>query len=103
VLAVLETGGVVGQHGVEVGDVHVRLVPVDQRDPTRGHADVARVVGVAVHDAFLTSDEPRPRCSASSNAGQVCSEFAANPEISPLFAVREMCRAALRIEHVYRF
>src|SRR5256885_6900386 len=50
---------------VEVGHVDVRLVPVDQRDPIRGHADVARVVGVAMDDAYLTSDEPRPRCSAS--------------------------------------
>jgi hypothetical protein len=50
------------------GDVDVRLVPVDQRHPIRGHADVARAGGVAVDDACLTSDEPRPRCSASSNA-----------------------------------
>src|SRR5437763_6116023 len=63
---VVETGGVVGQHQVEVGDVDVRLVPVDQRDLIRGHAYVAKVVGVAVNDACLTSDEPRPRCSASS-------------------------------------
>ena len=56
VRAVVETRGVVGQHQVEVGDVDVRLVPVDQRDPIRGHADVARVV-VAVDDAYLTSDE----------------------------------------------
>jgi hypothetical protein len=45
----------------------MRLIPVDQRDPIRGHADVARVVGVAVDDACLTSDEARPRGSASSN------------------------------------
>jgi len=63
--AAVETGGVVGQHQVE--DVDVRLVPIDQRDPIRSHADVASVVGVAVDDAGLTSDEPRPRCSASSN------------------------------------
>ena len=31
--AVVETGSVVGQHQVEVGDVDVQLVPVDQRDP----------------------------------------------------------------------
>src|SRR5262245_17656872 len=37
----VETGGVVGQHQIEVGDVEVRRVPVDQRDPLRGHADVA--------------------------------------------------------------
>src|SRR5262249_21751676 len=42
VCAVGETGGIVGQHQVEVGDVDMRLVPVDQRDPLRGHADVAR-------------------------------------------------------------
>ena len=29
-----EAGGVVRQHQVEVGDVDVRLVPVDQRDPS---------------------------------------------------------------------
>ena len=33
---------VVGQYEVEVGDVDVRLVPVDQRDLMRGYADVAR-------------------------------------------------------------
>ena len=42
VRAVVETGGVVGQHQVEVGDVDMRLVPVDQRDPICGHADVAQ-------------------------------------------------------------
>jgi hypothetical protein len=68
VRAVVEAGGVVGQHEVEVGNVDVRLVPVDQRDLIRGHADVASVVGVAVDDACLTSGEPRPRCSTSSNA-----------------------------------
>jgi hypothetical protein len=47
------------------GDVDVRLVPVDQRDPIRGYSDVTRVIGVAVDDACLTSHEPRPRCSAS--------------------------------------
>src|SRR5262249_57163401 len=67
VRAVVETGGVVGQHQVEVGDVDVRLVPVDQRDPIHGQADVAGVVRVAVDDACPTSGEPRPRGSASSN------------------------------------
>src|SRR5437764_15214821 len=42
--------------------------PVDERDPIRGQADVARVVGVAMDDACLTSDEPLPRCPTSSNA-----------------------------------
>lgn len=65
---VVETGGIVGQHQVEVGDVDVRLVPVDQGDPICGHADVARVVGVAVDNAGLPPDEPRPRRSASGNA-----------------------------------
>ena len=32
-VVVVETGSVVGQRQVEVGDVDVRLVPVDQRDP----------------------------------------------------------------------
>jgi hypothetical protein len=52
------------QHQVEIGDVDVCLVPVDQRDPIGTHADIARA-GVAVDDARLTCDEPRPRCSAS--------------------------------------
>src|SRR6267142_5415911 len=43
VRVVVETGGVVWQHQVEVGDVDVRFVPVDQRDAIRGHADVVRV------------------------------------------------------------
>ena len=47
-----KTGGVVGQHQVEVGDIDVRLVPVDQPDPISSHADVARVM-VAVDDACL--------------------------------------------------
>ena len=67
VRVVVETGRVVGQHQVELGDVDVRLVPVDQRHPIRGHADVARV-RVAVDDASLSSGEPRPRRSAASNA-----------------------------------
>ena len=61
---VVQNGDVVGQHGVELGEVDVRLVPVDQRHPVRDHADAARVVGVAVDDARLASDEPCPRCSA---------------------------------------
>jgi hypothetical protein len=61
--AALETGGVVGQHQVKVGDVDVRLVPVDQRDPIGGQgADVARVVGVAMDDAYLTTDATLARC-----------------------------------------
>ena len=85
---VVETGGVVGQHQVEVGDVDVRLVPVDQRDPIRGHADVARV-GVAVDDAGLTSDEPRPRCSASSNALR---RHRAEVDLRPGLGVQEVGR-----------
>ena len=86
---VVETGGVVGQHQVEVGDVDVRLVPVDQRDPIRGHADVAEVVGVAVDDAGLTSDEPRPRCSASSNALR---RHRAEVDLRPGLGVQEVGR-----------
>src|SRR3954451_7122343 len=56
VRVVVDSGGVVWQHQVEVGDVDVRLVPVDQRDPIRSHPDVARV-GVAVDDAPLSSGE----------------------------------------------
>jgi hypothetical protein len=87
--AVVETGGVVGQHQVEVGDVDVRLVPIDQRDPIRGHADVARVVGVAVDDACLTSDEPRPCCSASSNALR---RHRAEVDLRPGLGVQEVGR-----------
>ena len=66
--AALEPGGVAGQDEIEVGHIDVCLVPVDQRDPIRGHADVARVVGVAVHDAGRTSCESCPRRPASGNA-----------------------------------
>src|SRR3954454_8246308 len=63
---VVEIGGVVGQHQVEVGDVKARLVPVDQGDPIRGDADVARG-RVAVDYAPLSSGEPRPNCSTSND------------------------------------
>src|SRR5215470_8684519 len=86
---VVETGGVVRQHQVEVGDVDVRLVPVDQRDPVRGHADVARVVGIAVDDAYRTSDEPRPRCSASGNAVR---RHRAEVDLRPGLGVQEVGR-----------
>jgi hypothetical protein len=66
VRVVVENGGVVRQRQVEVGDVDVRLVPVDQRDAIRGHADVARV-GVAVDDARRATEESRPRCPASND------------------------------------
>jgi hypothetical protein len=86
--AAIETGGVVGQHQVEIGEVNMRLVPVDQRDPICGHADVARV-GVAVDDAGLTSDEPRPRGSASSNAlRRHCAEV----DLRPGLGVQEVGR-----------
>jgi integrase len=64
---VVEAGGVVGQHQVEVGHVEVRLVPVDQRDLIRGHADVARVRG---RRARRMSDVRRaaPMLPASNNA-----------------------------------
>jgi hypothetical protein len=86
--AVIEAGGVVGQHQVEIGDVNMRLVPVDQRDPICGHADVARV-GVAMDDAGLTSDEPRPRGSASSNGlRRHCAEV----DLRPGLGVQEVGR-----------
>ena len=72
-----------------IGNVDVRLVPVDQRDPIRGHADVARVVGIAVDDACLTSDEPRPRCSASSNALR---RHRAEVDLRPGLGVQEVGR-----------
>ncbi|GEC58433.1 hypothetical protein ABIF38_008701 [Bradyrhizobium japonicum] len=40
--AVVETGGAVGQHQVEIGDVDMRSHP-GQRDQICGDADVARV------------------------------------------------------------
>ena len=85
---VLETGGVVWQRQVEVGDVDVRLVPVDQRDSIRGHADVSRV-GVAVDDAALSSGEPRPRCSASNDTLR---RHRAEVDLRPGFRVQEVGR-----------
>ena len=60
-----------------------------ERDRIRGHADVARVVGVAVDDACLTSDEPRPRCSASSNALR---RHRAEVDLRPGLGVQEVGR-----------
>jgi hypothetical protein len=54
------------QRQVEVGDVDVRLVPVDHRDVIRRHADVARV-GIAMDDARRATGKSRPRCSASND------------------------------------
>jgi hypothetical protein len=71
------------------GTSDVRLVPVDQRDPIRGDADVARIVGVAVDDASLTPDEPRPRCSASSDA---LGRHRAEIELRPGLDVQEVGR-----------
>lgn len=64
---IVESGSVVGQHQVEGGDVNARLIPVDERDPIGGDADVARV-GIAVDDGSLLADNPRPGGSATSNA-----------------------------------
>jgi len=89
VRAVVEAGGVVGQHEVESGDVNVRLVPVDQRHLIRGHADVARVIGVAMHNACLTSGKPRPRCPASSNA---LSGHRAEVDLRPGIGVQQVGR-----------
>jgi hypothetical protein len=86
---VVETSGVVGQHQIEVGDVDVRLVPVDQRDPIRRHADVTSVVGVAMDDAGLTSEEPRPRGSASRNALR---RHRAEVDLGPGLGVQEVGR-----------
>ncbi len=66
----------------------MRLVPVDQRDPIRGDANVARV-GVAVDHAGPTSDEPRPRRPASSNALR---RHRAKVDPSPCFGVQEVGR-----------
>ena len=52
VRVVVETGGVVRQCQVEVGDVNVRLVPVDHRDAIRGHAAVS---------LWLAAGVPPPR------------------------------------------
>jgi hypothetical protein len=63
----LQTGGIVGQDEVKVGDVHMRFVPVDQRDPIGGHPDIARII-VAVDDACLVANKSRPRRPAPSNS-----------------------------------
>ena len=52
---------------------------------------IARVVGVAVDDACLTSDEPRPRCSASSNALR---RHRAEVDLRPGLGVQEVGRRA---------
>ena len=69
-------------------DVNVRLVPVDQRDALCGHADITRI-GVAVDDAGLTSDEPRPRCSTSDNALR---RHRAKVDLRPTLVVQEVGR-----------
>lgn len=56
ICAAFQTGAIVRRDEVKVGDVDMRLIPVDKRDVVRGHADVTRVVGVAMGDACLTSD-----------------------------------------------
>lgn len=57
---IVETGSAfVGHHKVKVGDIDMRLVPVNQRETICGHADVAWV-GVAVDDAGMTTDEALP-------------------------------------------
>ena len=44
-----EIAGVVRQHQVEIGDVNMRLVPIDQSNTIRRHTDVAGVGRVSVH------------------------------------------------------
>ena len=88
VRVVVETGGVVWQHEVEVGDVDVRFVPVDQRDPIRGEAQVSGVL-VTVNDALLSSGEPRSRCSASDNALR---RHRAEVDLRPRFLMHEVGR-----------
>lgn len=61
--AVVETGGVVGQHQLEAGDVDARLVPVDQHDRFAVTPTLPGLLGLPWDDACLTSDEPRPRRS----------------------------------------
>ena len=75
-------------HQVEVGDVDARLVPVDQRDPIRGHADVARG-RVAVDHTPLSSGESRPRCSA---ANDTLRRHRAEVDLRPGFRVQEVGR-----------
>jgi hypothetical protein len=67
----------------------MRLIPVDQRDPIRAHADVSKVVGVAVDDTCLTSDEPCPRCSASSNTVE---RHRAEVDLRPGLGIQEVGR-----------
>ena len=61
---------------------------------------IARVIGVAVDDACLTSDEPRPRCSASSNALR---RHRAEVDLRPGLGVQEVGRRAPSgAAHFYR-
>jgi hypothetical protein len=64
----VESGGIVWQHQVQVRRVDVRLIPIDQCDAIHRDSNVARVAGVSVDDARRTPHEPRPRCSAASDA-----------------------------------
>ena len=66
VRVVVEIGGVVRQHEVEVGNIDARLVPVDQRDAIRRHADVAGG-WVAVDNAPFSSGQPRPNRPTSND------------------------------------
>jgi hypothetical protein len=59
--------------------------------------DVARVVGVAVDDACLASDEPRPRCSASRNTvGRHRAEVDLRPDLGMQEVGRRSPARALR-------
>src|SRR5262245_31809089 len=65
--AVAEISGVVREQQVEVLDIHVGLVSVNDPDPIRTHADVARG-RVTVDHAGLMSGKASPRCTASGYA-----------------------------------
>jgi hypothetical protein len=67
VRVVVQTGGVVRQHQVEVGDVEVRLVPVDQRDPIRRVTapEVSKRPGDVPDDGLLAGDGKVDRATLS--------------------------------------
>ncbi len=68
-----------GEDEVGVGDVDAERVPVDQRDPIRGHADSAGV-RVVVDDARLTPGEPRRRGPAPARMRGRVVERSARPD-----------------------
>lgn len=73
VSALVEPGGVVVQHQIEVGDIYVRLVPVKQRDPIRCHVD-----NLAAHRASRIEEVAERR------GAQVLWLAPCSPEFNPI-------------------